>query len=230
MNSPNLASAYMAYHSMDLLLLEQPIPFDCTYTAPDSIAKSYPFELNDFHPAHYDLHYSLDDIHKLQIQLYQELRNQVVMLDLRKDMHPHYDLASAVSTIDTPVLNTLMVLVPELAPTPDFVPETPKRAVPECEQAPLQVLRAPPKPADAAPKKHTRKHIMARLRNGCWICRIKHLKCDEHRPVCQNCTRFGIQCDYSADRPLYVLDKELRRVKLDTINTKKRRLARPAPK
>lgn len=74
-----------------------------------------------------------------------------------------------------------------------------------------------------ASKKHKRKHVMARSRTGCWICRIKHLKCDELRPNCHNCTRFGIQCDFSEARPAYVLDMNLRKEKLDSITTKKRR-------
>lgn len=74
-------------------------------------------------------------------------------------------------------------------------------------------------------KKHKRKNIMARSRTGCWICRIKHLKCDESRPCCNNCNRFGIQCDFSDTRPAYVLDSNLRREKLDSITTKKRRRA-----
>lgn len=72
-------------------------------------------------------------------------------------------------------------------------------------------------------KKYKRKHVMARSRTGCWICRIKHLKCDELRPNCHNCTRFGIECDFSVDRPAYVLDINLRKEKLDAITTKKRR-------
>lgn len=231
-NSPNSASAYFglgAYHNMDLLISEQPIPFDADL-------KSYPFELNYFQPQYcYEPQYLLDDIHKLQIQLYQELRNQVVLQDLRKE--PLLPDSASASTIDTPMLNTLMLLLLELAPTPDFAPDTPRRVVldgasgpvgPVPARDPLPKPRMQQKPGDVAPKKHTRKHIMARLRNGCWICRIKHLKCDENRPVCKNCTRFGIQCDYTKDRPDYVLNKELRRVKLDAINTKKRRNGRPS--
>lgn len=77
----------------------------------------------------------------------------------------------------------------------------------------------------APSKKHKRKNIMARSRTGCWICRIKHLKCDESRPCCNNCSRFGIQCDFSETRPAYVLDSNLRREKLDSITTKKKRRA-----
>lgn len=73
------------------------------------------------------------------------------------------------------------------------------------------------------PKKRRRKHVMARSRTGCWICRIKHLKCDELRPSCNNCSRFGIQCDFAEIRPEYVLDMNLRREKLNSIAKKRRR-------
>lgn len=86
-----------------------------------------------------------------------------------------------------------------------------------------QQMKKPHKIIDTNTKKHKRRHIMARSRTGCWICRIKHLKCDELRPSCNNCVRFGIQCDFSESRPDYVLDINLRREKLNSITTKKRR-------
>lgn len=67
-------------------------------------------------------------------------------------------------------------------------------------------------------KKHTRRRLLPRLKNGCWICRIKHLKCDEIRPNCSLCLRFGISCDYLADKPDYVTDKEKRKEKLMSIS------------
>lgn len=68
------------------------------------------------------------------------------------------------------------------------------------------------------PKKYTRRRLLPRSKLGCWICRIKHLKCDENRPVCSSCVKFGIDCDYSIDKPDYVLDKNLRKEKLLTIS------------
>ncbi|EGV66675.1 hypothetical protein CANTEDRAFT_132931 [Yamadazyma tenuis ATCC 10573] len=68
-------------------------------------------------------------------------------------------------------------------------------------------------------KKHTRRRLLPRSKNGCWICRIKHLKCNEARPTCSSCSRFGIACDYSSEKPLYVSDKTLRREKLLEITT-----------
>ncbi|RCK56124.1 Transcriptional regulatory protein UME6 [Candida viswanathii] len=73
---------------------------------------------------------------------------------------------------------------------------------------------------DAAPvkKKHTRRRLLPRSKKGCWICRIKHLKCDEVTPVCGGCAKFGLQCDYSPEKPDYVTDKYLRQQKLDEVS------------
>jgi Fungal Zn(2)-Cys(6) binuclear cluster domain len=35
-------------------------------------------------------------------------------------------------------------------------------------------------------------------RQGCLICRARHVKCDEERPYCQKCTTTGRACDYAA--------------------------------
>ncbi|KAH0140533.1 hypothetical protein KCU67_g14814, partial [Aureobasidium melanogenum] len=34
----------------------------------------------------------------------------------------------------------------------------------------------------------------AKSRNGCQVCKIKRLKCDETRPACDNCTKRGYDC------------------------------------
>ncbi|KAK6202408.1 UME6 C6 zinc finger URS1-binding protein-like protein [Scheffersomyces amazonensis] len=73
--------------------------------------------------------------------------------------------------------------------------------------------------AEAKPKKYTRRRLLPRSKNGCWICRIKHLKCDEVRPNCSSCLKFGIHCDYSKDKPDYVTDKQLRKEKLEELST-----------
>lgn len=67
-------------------------------------------------------------------------------------------------------------------------------------------------------KKYTRRRLLPRSKKGCWICRIKHLKCDEVRPSCGACIRFGLTCDYNPDKPDYVTDKELRQKKLSEIS------------
>ncbi|KAK2025745.1 hypothetical protein LX32DRAFT_567505 [Colletotrichum zoysiae] len=40
----------------------------------------------------------------------------------------------------------------------------------------------------------TRTGLSSRSRSGCVTCKAKHLKCDEARPACQQCTRKGIKC------------------------------------
>ncbi|KAK7397659.1 hypothetical protein QQX98_012970 [Neonectria punicea] len=34
-------------------------------------------------------------------------------------------------------------------------------------------------------------------RNGCFNCKRRKVKCDEVKPVCSNCVRFGIPCDFA---------------------------------
>lgn len=72
-------------------------------------------------------------------------------------------------------------------------------------------------------KKYTRRRLLPRSKNGCWICRIKHLKCDEVRPACASCIKFGIQCDYSPEKPEYVVNKELKKQKLIEITMTRKR-------
>lgn len=69
-------------------------------------------------------------------------------------------------------------------------------------------------PISTPAKKYTRRRLLPRSKNGCWICRIKHLKCDEIKPHCTSCVKYGINCDYSPDKPNYVVDKNLRNKKL----------------
>ena len=64
------------------------------------------------------------------------------------------------------------------------------------------------------PKKFTRRRLLPRSKKGCWICRIKHLKCNEVTPSCGACDRFGITCDYSDSKPEYVTNPVLREEKL----------------
>lgn len=67
-------------------------------------------------------------------------------------------------------------------------------------------------------KKYTRRRLLPRSKNGCWICRIKHLKCDENKPICSTCEKYGITCDYSMEKPDYVIDSDLRNEKLMEIS------------
>lgn len=243
LSSPNSAQGNAigmpGLHSMDALMNEQAIPFDYSpynYMANDfdMVAKTYPFQMNQFPPTsfpqyHYEQIPSLEDVQKFQAQLYQVLRYQEVRNDLIDEESFLYsfqdvDSTSGASTIDTPLPNTSILSIPESVITPDFPIPLPD---PEIQKKSIimdrTITNSPLPNPEAAPKKYTRKHVMARSKKGCWICRIKHLKCDERKPVCHNCVRFDIKCDYSPERPDYVTDRELRRRKLDSITTKKRR-------
>ncbi|KAL1889644.1 hypothetical protein Sste5346_008763 [Sporothrix stenoceras] len=35
-----------------------------------------------------------------------------------------------------------------------------------------------------------------RTRTGCWTCRGRSVKCDEHRPICHKCSKAGLSCSY----------------------------------
>ncbi|KAM3077592.1 hypothetical protein ACMFMG_006928 [Clarireedia jacksonii] len=47
------------------------------------------------------------------------------------------------------------------------------------------------------PKKAGAPEPKKRSRNGCWPCKARKVKCDEHRPICVNCSKQGEACDYS---------------------------------
>lgn len=62
-----------------------------------------------------------------------------------------------------------------------------------------------------------KKKLCLRSRNGCWTCRIRHKGCPEERPHCSTCVRLGLTCDYSQERPLYMVDSTLEYRKLKEI-------------
>ena len=41
----------------------------------------------------------------------------------------------------------------------------------------------------------------AKSKNGCIVCKIRRVKCDEIRPHCKRCTSTGRKCDYKPSRP-----------------------------
>src|ERR1051326_6686544 len=36
---------------------------------------------------------------------------------------------------------------------------------------------------------------------GCWTCRLRRKKCDEHYPECHNCAGLRIACHYEKEKP-----------------------------
>lgn len=59
--------------------------------------------------------------------------------------------------------------------------------------------------------------IPSRSRKGCWTCRIRHKSCPEEHPICSQCNRLSLTCDYSTMRPLYMTDPYLNKMKLAQI-------------
>ena len=61
---------------------------------------------------------------------------------------------------------------------------------------------------------------MPRGRRGCWTCRIRHRRCDESVPNCEECRSRHITCHgYDLDAPEWISDdrllqEELRRIKV----------------
>ncbi|KAL5596605.1 uncharacterized protein BROUX77_007289 [Berkeleyomyces rouxiae] len=51
----------------------------------------------------------------------------------------------------------------------------------------------------ALPVKPRRSH--RKSRNGCRTCKGRHMKCDETRPICINCSVAGRTCEYKTDGP-----------------------------
>lgn len=46
---------------------------------------------------------------------------------------------------------------------------------------------------------------------SCWICRIRHKKCDESLPRCQNCEALELSCLYSDDKPVWMDNRDKQR-------------------
>lgn len=71
-----------------------------------------------------------------------------------------------------------------------------------------------------------KRRLGPRSKNGCWTCRVRHKACPEERPVCSQCSRLDLKCDYSSTRPKYMTDpllqaNKLREIKDVTIKHKK---------
>ncbi|CAI5759476.1 unnamed protein product [Candida verbasci] len=64
-----------------------------------------------------------------------------------------------------------------------------------------------------------KKKLGARSKTGCWTCRIRHKACPEEKPICSQCERLGLKCDYSNERPRYMRDKNLQQAKLKEIRS-----------
>ncbi|CCE87166.1 Piso0_005709 [Millerozyma farinosa CBS 7064] len=76
-----------------------------------------------------------------------------------------------------------------------------------------------------------KRRLGPRSKSGCWTCRVRHKACPEERPVCSQCSRLDLKCDYSSTRPKYMTDpslqaNKLREIKDVTIKHKKSNFSR----
>ncbi|KAK6464167.1 hypothetical protein DFJ63DRAFT_311465 [Scheffersomyces coipomensis] len=62
-----------------------------------------------------------------------------------------------------------------------------------------------------------KRRLGPRSKSGCWTCRVRHKACPEDRPICGQCIRLHLPCDYSNERPIYMTDPLLQAAKLKEI-------------
>lgn len=65
-----------------------------------------------------------------------------------------------------------------------------------------------------------------RNNGSCWICRVRHKKCDETHPECQNCTTLGLSCLYGDPKPEWMDNGQLQRQMSQRLKTQVKRNAR----
>ncbi|KAF5717955.1 transcriptional regulatory UME6 [Fusarium mundagurra] len=64
-------------------------------------------------------------------------------------------------------------------------------------------------------------------RNGsCWICRVRHKKCDEIRPSCGQCAALGLGCHFSDTKPEWMDNGERQRQMSQLLKAQVKRNAR----
>lgn len=76
------------------------------------------------------------------------------------------------------------------------------------------------KPFVLKPTTSARKRVATspRSKTGCWTCRIRHKKCDEGKPICNNCAKINLKCDqFFNPKPDYMKDNEAKKAKLAEI-------------
>lgn len=58
-------------------------------------------------------------------------------------------------------------------------------------------MSSPVPTSSSSSKSASKSQKRSRSRHGCSTCRKSKIKCDETKPVCTNCVKFGRKCDYS---------------------------------
>ncbi|KAF4454376.1 Transcriptional regulatory protein UME6 [Fusarium austroafricanum] len=65
-----------------------------------------------------------------------------------------------------------------------------------------------------------------RNNGSCWICRVRHKKCDETRPYCQNCVALGLTCLFGHQKPTWMDNGDLQREMSQRLKAQVKRNAR----
>ncbi|EWG52095.1 hypothetical protein FVEG_10913 [Fusarium verticillioides 7600] len=65
-----------------------------------------------------------------------------------------------------------------------------------------------------------------RKNGSCWICRLRHKKCDEIHPTCGNCAALGLACHFSDAKPEWIDSGEQQRQMSQRLKAQVKRNAR----
>ncbi|KAF5972568.1 transcriptional regulatory UME6 [Fusarium coicis] len=65
-----------------------------------------------------------------------------------------------------------------------------------------------------------------RKNGSCWICRLRHKKCDEIHPTCGNCAALGLACHFSDAKPEWIDNGEKQRQMSQRLKAQVKRNAR----
>lgn len=53
-------------------------------------------------------------------------------------------------------------------------------------------------------------HKRSKTFTGCWTCRARHVKCDEHKPTCRRCQAAGIPCERYSHRFIWITENGIK--------------------
>lgn len=84
-----------------------------------------------------------------------------------------------------------------------------------------------------ANKKETKKakttdKASIRSSTGCYICRLRHIKCDEKKPKCSKCLKGNLDCEFPGTyntRPIYLTDWKAKQEKLKEIKERRKSMS-----
>ncbi len=129
---------------------------------------------------------------KTEVNMNDDMTNEL-NLSLSENFNLNIDITSSFDCFELsfPQLQEVDIVHPNLP----YLPQSP--------------LNKKKKYFEKAPTKKRLKRIARTSRSvtGCWTCRLRHIKCDEGKPYCHNCSRIGVDCDgYDKIKPLFMVD------------------------